>query len=533
MRLLSLLPLGFLLACTEYSVEKGKDVLLGDQNNGEPDIEVTPPEIAFKQVSVGDSVAHVETVTVSNVGDAPLEIYSIALEDPTQPFTVSAIGSVLVPPGQSTTFTVTYNPLTAESSETNVLVQSNDLDEEFSLVHIKGTGVAPKIQLDPESYDFGTTYIGCNNELPLKIKNIGNAPLTVSDVKYITASADLTVDGTANGAYPWVIQPSEEIEVIVNFDPTDDYADEGYLAVTSDDPTKATAQAYQTGIGELFGTNMDTYEQPLKGLTDIIFTLDWSCSMSDDIALVQTNFNTFVSTLAGMDADYHVSVVVADDGCVLGSSPYIDNTMDPADQIAMFNTMSGSVANAGAYTEMGHTLLEAATTSAHLGAGGCNEDAVRDDAKLSTVEVSDEHEQSANPWSYYVSLLQGLKRNPDDVVMNAIAGDYPNGCGSAEAGTGYYEATVATGGLYLSICATDWASHLQALAEGSAADLSSFELTQWPVPETIVVRIDGVTTTTGWTYVEAERTIKFEESAIPEGGSTIEIEYAVAGGCSG
>ena len=90
-----------------------------------------------------------------------------------------------------------------------------------------------------------------------------------------------------------------------------------------------------------------------------------------------------------------------------------------------------------------------------------------------------------------------------------------------------------TGGLFLSICATDWASHLQALAEGSAADLTSFELTQWPVPETIVVRIDGVTTTTGWSYVEADRVVKFEESAIPEGGSTIEIEYAVAGGCGG
>lgn len=245
---------------------------------------------------------------------------------------------------------------------------------------------------------------------------------------------------------------------------------------------------------------------------------------------MQSNFTVFINTLAGMDADYHVAVVTDDDGCVNGYQPYIDNTMDPSDQVSLFDTMVNTYAY-GSNTERGFTLLEAATTSSNMGGGGCNEDMIREDAKLSLVGVTDEVEQSANPWTYYVSYFQGLKRNPDDVVINAIAGDYPNGCNGNQPGTGWYEATVATGGLFLSICATDWASHLQALAEGAAADLSSFELTQWAVPETIVVRIDGVTTTTGWAYVEADNSVKFEEQYIPEGGATIDIEYNVAGGC--
>lgn len=518
--------------CTEYNVVEGKDVIGDDAGSGEPDIEVTPVEVMFGPVQVDDTVAHVETVTVSNVGDGALEIYSLALENTEAPFQLSAIGSVLVPPGQSTTFTVTYDPLTSQPDETNALIQSNDPDEEFSLVYLAGTGVAPVIEVTPESYDYGVNFIGCDTQLPIEIKNVGNADLVVSDLDYITASNDISLDSNIanNGELPWTIPPNGALTVYVTYGPLDDNTDEGYLQITSNDPLRSTVQALQTGKGELYGTNLDSFEQPLEGMTDIIFTVDWSCSMSDDIANVQANFSVFVNTLAGMEADYHVAVVTDDDGCINGSQPYIDATMDAADQLTLFDTMVNNYAY-GAYTEMGFTLLEAATTSRNLGPGGCNEDMIRDDAKLAMVGVTDEVEQSANPWSYYVSLFQSMKNNPDDLVIHAIAGDYPSGCGGNQPGTGWYEASVATGGLFLSICATDFGSHLEALAEGSAADLSSFELTEWPVPETIVVRLDGVTTTTGWTYMDATREVKFEESAIPEGGTTIEIEYAVAGGC--
>ncbi|MED5370246.1 MAG: VWA domain-containing protein, partial [Myxococcota bacterium] len=115
--------------------------------------------------------------------------------------------------------------------------------------------------------------------------------------------------------------------------------------------------------------------------------------------------------------------------------------------------------------------------------------------------------------------------------MHAIGGDYPSGCGGNQAYTGFYEATVATGGLFLSICATDFGSHLESLAEGSAADLTAFELTDYPVPETIIVTVDGVTENLGWTYVASTNTVDFEEDYVPEGGSTIEIEYALYGDC--
>jgi hypothetical protein len=525
-----------LTACQDYEIKGNDDLINGADDEGEPDIAVDPTIIPFGSMDVGADLTAIETVTVTNEGDESLEIHDVRLEDAEMAsiYTISAIGAVLVPPGSSTTFTVTFEPQTAVDSNTNVLIDSNDPDEPEVAVQLTGTGVAPIIEISPTVYDFGTLYIGCDSASPTTITNVGNADLVISDFRYVSASDDLFFDDneSINGPLPWTLSPGSYLDVYVDYAPLDDYSDEGYLTVSSNDPFQPEAQAHQNGAGALYGANLDVFEQPLQGMTDIIFTLDWSCSMSEDIARVQANFDTFVATLQTMDADYHVSVVTDDDGCINGSQPYIDNSMSSADQTDLFDTMVNNYSY-GAYTEMGFTLLEAATTSTNLGSGGCNEDMLRDDATLAMIGITDEVEQSANPWSYYVSLFQSLKSDPDDLVIHAIAGDYPSGCSGNEPGMGWYEASVATGGLFLSICATDWASHLEAIAEGSAADLSSFELTAWPVPETIVVRVDGITTTTGWSYNATDRSVEFEESSIPEGGSTIEIEYALFGECEG
>ena len=205
-----------------------------------------------------------------------------------------------------------------------------------------------------------------------------------------------------------------------------------------------------------------------------------------------------------------------DDGCINGYQPYIDNTMSLSDQEDLFDTMlcetpQGQYCNYGSNTERAFMLLEAAVKTANIGSGGCNEDFYREDATLALIGVSDEPEQSVNPYTYYVSLFQSLKDDSDDVVMHAIGGDYPQGCGGNQAYTGMYEATVATGGLFLSICATDFGSHLEELAEGSTTDLTSFELSDYPVEETIEVVVNGFTTTTGWSYNAVDNSIDFEQ----------------------
>lgn len=530
----SLLLLLALTACSENQIVQ-KDGLVDDVDDGsEPDIEVEPASINFGSVDVSSGEPVVETVVVRNVGTAALELQDLTLEDATAPYTLSAFGAVLLQPGEETQFTVTFDPQTAEARTTRVLIDNNDPDEDPALVDLTGDGVAPAIQIDPATYDFGVLYIGCGDTVPITISNVGNADLRVTEFEYTTGSPDeigFDQDIATNDVLPWTIAPGDSRVVYVAYDPLNDRSDDAYLTVYSNDPLQPDARAQQVGTGAVYGENADLFDQPIRGETDIIFTLDWSGSMSDDIALVQSNFDVFLATLAEMDADYHVSAVVRDSGCAVGDVPFLDSSMSPDEQQDLFDVLIGDSGSAGGYTEMGFTILEAAFTETNLESGGCNEGMIRDDATLAIVGVTDEPEQSLNPYSYYVSLFQGMKSDPDDVIMHAIAGDYPRGCGSATAGTGWYEATVATGGLFLSICATDWASHLEALAEGSAANLSRFELTQWPVPETITVRINGTRVTEGWEYNETPNSVDFDDDHVPEGGSTIEVEYMVSGDC--
>jgi len=526
-----------LAGCSETQLVQ-KDGLVSDVDSGaEPDITVDPSSINFGSVDVSSGEPIVQVVTVTNDGDAALELHNLTLQDASAPYTLSAFGQVLLQPGESTQFTVTFDPTTADATSTKVLIDNNDPDENPSLVDIQGAGIAPAIQLDPSVYDFGTLYIGCGSTIAMNVNNVGNADLVVSGFDYVTASdTELAYDADlgTNGPLPWTIPAGSAKAIYLSYDPLDTYHDEGYLTVHSNDPLQPDAQAHQTGAGNEYGQNLDVYEQPTRGMTDIVFTLDWSGSMDDNIAQVQSNFDTFLATLVDMDADYQVAVIVGDDGCVLTEDrPYISSTMSADLQQDGFTTMIGSAMNAGGYTEMGFTLLEAAMSEDNLGSGGCNEGMLREDATLAVVGVTDEPEQSLNPWDYYVTFLQSQKSDPDKVIVHAIAGDYPSGCGSAEPGHGWYEASVATGGLFLSICATDWASHLEALAEGSAANLTRFELTSAPVPETIRVTINGVPSTVGWTFDETANTVVFDDDHVPEGGSTIEIEYSLLGDCDG
>ena len=139
------------------------------------------------------------------------------------------------------------------------------------------------------------------------------------------------------------------------------------------------------------------------------------------------------------------------------------------------HTLSGN-------TERAFTLLEAGLSQA---------DWLRDDASLHLVGISDEPEQSSGSYADYIAAFQALKDDPDLVTLHAIGGPLPSGCATADPYTGFYEATVATDGLFLSLCTSDWGGHLTALAEATTANLSSFPLTEWPVPDTIEVRVDG------------------------------------------
>jgi hypothetical protein len=503
----------FAVACNEYQINKQTDVQGDLDEDGEPDIAVDPGSINFGNVIAYDEAAappdeEVAVITVTNEGTVDLHIEDVLLDDATGPFSLGSLSAALIQPGGSAQISVTFHPREPGELSNTVFFLSDDPDEGRVAVPIIGVGVAPAIQITPTEYDFGMLYIGCEGEQVFEISNVGTAPLEVSSVGWTTGGGSDLSYAVLDSSLPATLNPG-------------------------DDPIRPSVRASIDATGELFGSNTDLYEQPLQGRTDIIFAVDKSCSMNDDIANVQSNFGSFVTTLAGMDADFHVAATVNDNGCIVGSEKFIDDSFSPSQSVATITTMIDLGGSYASNTERAFMLFESFLAESTRSGGGCNPGTIREDAKLALIGVSDEVEQSVNSYTYYVSLFQSLKDNPDDVIFHAIGGDYPSGCASAEPYRGFYEATVATGGLFLSLCATDWGAHLEALAEGSAANLTSFALTDYPVPSTIAVRVDGVTTTTGWSYDAGTNAIEFDFDYVPEGGSTVEISYALYGDCDG
>lgn len=283
-----------------------------------------------------------------------------------------------------------------------------------------------------------------------------------------------------------------------------------------------------TGTGTYYREATEVWEQVGHKPADILFTLSRSGSMVDDTGRVLANLSDFAEEISALEADYHVAVAVEDDGCFHTDYVTSDFSFSEADEA--LQTMADIyfiLGNYGAFTERGFSLADEALTPARTGAGGCNEGFLRDEASLELVHISDDAEHSLQPYSYYVSHFQSLKADPADVTFHAVAGDYPSGCGTAGPGLGYYEASVATGGLFLSICDKSWAEDVVDLAEDTVWEQDTFTLEGQPVPETLEVLEDGTVVPSGWAWDASLHAIVFDRESIPATNARLEVGYHV------
>jgi hypothetical protein len=332
---------------------------------------------------------------------------------------------------------------------------------------------------------------------------------------------------------PWTLEPGQEHDLAVTFSPLEDMAYEGVLWVTTNEPlgqdtfdlpsdeVEGHRTADLTGEGSSMGRFEENFRQgdgPWEK-TDLLIAVDRSCSMSDGTRNLGKNFTTFAQILSDAEVDWQAGVVTEDGGCINGD-PLTADTPDLTR--AMMTVITGGY---GSDTER----LLTVTRDALENADGCNAGLLREDSKTLVLMVSDEPEQSSEPWD---SLVDEILSAAPTAILNSVAGPVPNGCGSATAGQGYFEASEFTGGLFMSICDLDWAGHLTLLADlvmDEARD--TFELTQLPAPDSIRVVINETEVTTGWTYDFSINSVVFEQWSLPEPGLFFTVDYLPSGAC--
>ena len=208
-----------------------------------------------------------------------------------------------------------------------------------------------------------------------------------------------------------------------------------------------------------------------------------------------------------------------DDGC--GSGAVLTPSTADYDRAFQQAIRSGG----GYYTE---SLLTVATQAlSRTGAGDCNDGFLRDDALLHVITISDEPEQSTDAWGTYVTAMEEYKPSVQQLRISAVAGDYPAGCDNASAGTGYYEAVLATEGVFLSIC-DPWQDTVRALGDASAW-IWTAPLSETPDPDTVAVTVEGSSRAEGWHYDQDTNAVIFDEG-FPKAYHTVRVSYLVGTG---
>lgn len=491
-----------------------------DGTNNWPEIEVTPHAIDFGDRRYGETVT--QTFTVRSVGteNSVLSISDIAFVGGGAFTMLDADRTPNLPTGTEATFTVQFTATDPVQSEDVIEIVSNAKNSAREEVAVRGTGIMPELSISPSTYDYGDRYVGCDVETTFTLMNTGNDVLTVNGVE--NNGAHFTLYDVPR--LPMYLDPGEFSTVRVAFAPEDVGPFTGELVGASDDPEGDRA-ALERGGGEWPGTYEDQFVIPSDPRVDIVLFVDQSASMDDDRAALTENFADFIERIEHYTSDWQIIVVTNDDGCNNGGIIRPD-TPDYAlvFENAVFNDASGAYEEAGLIVT---TLAAEASDD-----GECNEGFVRDGALLHVINVSDEPEQSPDPWRTYVDRLVAVKGGaPMYVKMSAVAGDLPEGCldddpvepNTAASGDGYYYAAVATGGAFVSIC-SNWSNSMRELAAATMIQ-STFVLGHEPDPASIVVRLNGEVVEAGWAYDGDANAIVFARGREPVSADEVTVSY--------
>ncbi|MFT4976438.1 MAG: hypothetical protein ACI8S6_002335 [Myxococcota bacterium] len=485
-----------LFACnSDFELQKG-----ADGNTPSPALGVAPSVMSL-EAPLGESASDI--VTLYNDGDAAMALLGAEISTGAR-FTVGALATDRLAPGESTELVVTFEALVT-TEEGLLRVYSDDPDLGSVEVPLYGRALTPLLTVSPNPIALGSRTVGCDWDQRVDLINDGDADLTVEAVLAsgerfsLAESTDL----------PQVLAPDASTSVTVRFSPQDPVASVGNLLVGSDDPGGDRFVSI-TGTGAAAALTEQAFQQgfDVREEIDILVYIDKSGSMGDDNSRLKDNAADFMSQLSALSTDYQIMVVTADFGC------HNEGIITPAtaDPVGVFSrALDGP---SGGYTEAGLSVTLKALEAS--GSGECNAGFLRDDVALSVLLISDEPEQSPAGWEETLAELLAVE---PDTIISAIAGDYPDGCETADAGDGYYQAVSATGGVFLSICETDWSPHIEAISDistkvpGELTD--TFTLSSYPDPDTIVVTVDGAPSS-AWSYDSDLNAIVFDEMPADE-----------------
>lgn len=526
--------------------------LLGEGINLPPcSFEVAPAQLSFGVVERGRVVSR--AFEIRNVGSNVCLVTAVRLQPGSDPaFTLpdGDVTSLMVPAGAATTVRLDFQPTNTNTSNGGVEFSISSPTSPFNTVTLSGTGADATLLIVPNELDFGTIGVPCSARArTVTIYNTGSSAATIDSIALASpANPAFTIAGLPNPlpASPLSLAPgaSTSFDVTFRAEQVSSYAGAVEINGTfAGNPV--TYIVSLLGVGSNDARQVDNFEQLGKPKVDILFVIDNSGSMGDEQTALSANFSAFIQFAEAQAIEYQLAVTTTDvdSGGELGR--FVPVTGSPTDRIVTPQTQPSpeavfvdnvNVGINGSATEKGLEAAYLALSNPLI--FGHNAGFLRNDAVLSVIFVSDEQDYSSQTVPFYINFLLSIKgfRNTNLFTASAIVGDSPGGCngagGSADDGARYVEVANRTGGVFQSICTSDWSRSLEDLSTTAFGFKSRFFLDNQPVISTIVVELDGVPIpatspegTVNWSYDYATNSVNFSPFATPEPGAEIQVEY--------
>jgi hypothetical protein len=228
---------------------------------GSTDIPNVSGSFYFGNVLLGSASAPIP-FTIENNGTVDLNIVNATSSDPTQ-FIIADLTVFTIPQGGSTTFTITYSPVSVGNYIAIITLDNDDPDENPYTFTVSGDGDAsgmPDINLmqqatvlpdGPGVYDFQNVLIGNIITKDFNIFNEGSADLTVSSVYFSAGDTDqFSIDLSSLSSIVSPVIPINYTTFDITFYPTETGSKSVELTIMNSDLDEDPYTVAITGYGD-------------------------------------------------------------------------------------------------------------------------------------------------------------------------------------------------------------------------------------------------------------------------------------------
>jgi hypothetical protein len=207
-----------------------------------PQLSVSASSLGFGSVS--DNTTATQYLTLTSTGTSPVTVNSATIAG--TGYSIVQSFPVVLNPSQSLTLQIQFVPTTAGTLTGQLTINSNSTTGSTVQVALSGTGTStpnPQLTVSAPSLSFGSVTVNTATTQSLTLASTGTSPLTINSVTII--GTGFTIAQT----FPVTLNPSQALNLQVQFDPTAAGALNGQLTINSNSTTGATAQVTLSGTG--------------------------------------------------------------------------------------------------------------------------------------------------------------------------------------------------------------------------------------------------------------------------------------------